>query len=98
MTAQTKLQKLEKQQASIKDQIKKARQEEAKREATLYAKRCEIVGAAVLAELNDNHTLGSTLNPIIDTRTKSPKDRKTLGLSPAKKNETANAVNEEQKD
>jgi len=81
MSTETKLEKLEKQQASIKEQIKEARQAETKREAALYAKRCEIVGAAVLAELNENKELATTLNPIINARTKSPKARRILGLT-----------------
>ena len=81
MSTEMKLEKLKEQKASINKQIKEAEKSKAKREADLYAKRCEIVGAAVLAELNDNQELGQTINPIINARTKSPKARRILGLT-----------------
>lgn len=86
MTAQTKIQKLEAQKKSIDEQIKEARKAEAQREAAQYDERCRIVGFAVLAEMNENTEFSTTLNPVIEARTISPKDRKKLGLPPAKKN------------
>jgi len=75
-----------KEKTTINEKIKAARQAETKREAALYAKRCEIVGAAILAEVTDNKEFGALIDPIVNARTTKPKDRLTFGLPPVKKN------------
>lgn len=85
------LKKLEERKKKLDAEIRKAKASQAKKEAQIYADKCRIVGAAVLAECVDNETLQATIKPIIDKRTTSAKDRKTYGLSPLPKKEKESA-------
>lgn len=86
------LKKLEERKKKLDAEIRKAKASQAKKEAAIYADKCRIVGAAVLAESETNETLQATIKPIIDKRTTSAKDRKTYGLSPLPKKEKESAT------
>ncbi|NOR70835.1 MAG: hypothetical protein GQ532_14275 [Methylomarinum sp.] len=86
MTTENKLlNKLIERQDKLAKEIKQAKAAQAKKEAAIYADKCRIVGAAILAELQNNENLGLSLNPIINERTTAAKDRKLLGLAPLPK-------------
>ncbi len=88
MTSEKKLlDKLIERQEKLAKEIKQAKAAQAKKEAAIYADKCRIVGAAILAELENNENLRLSLNPIIDKRTTTAKDRKLLGLNPLPKKE-----------
>lgn len=90
------LQKLREKEAKLKAEIKEAEKAEAKRQAEIYARRCEIVGAAVLAESEKNATLAGQLQSVIDKHTTKTRERKFLGLPPLKKESQSNGGNDEQ--
>jgi len=81
----TLVEKLEAKQKKLKGEIAAAKRKEAAKAAGLHKKRCEIIGAAVVAELGDNEALRLQLEPVIDKRTTSAQHRKMLGLEAIKK-------------
>ena len=83
--AQNLLKKLQEREAKLKEQIRHAKAEAAKQAAALEAERCRIVGAAVLAEMEENAKLRALVQPVIDARTTATKARKMLGLKPLPK-------------
>ena len=92
------LNKLIERQEKLAKEIKQAKATQAKKEASIYAGKCRIVGAAILAEIKDNETLERTINPIIDKRTTATKDRKILGLAPLVKSSNDSTKMEKDKD
>lgn len=76
------LKKLEERKKKLEADIRKAKSIQAKKETELYADKCRIVGAAVLAECVDNETLNATITSIVEKRTTSAKDRKKYGFDP----------------
>ncbi len=92
MTTENKvLDKLIERQEKLAKEIKQAKAEQAKKKAVIYADKCRVVGAAILAELENNENLRVSFNPIIDKRTTTAKDRKLLGLDPLPKKEKKTA-------
>lgn len=79
------IEKLKQQEAEIKAKIKEAQKAQAKKDAEIYTKKCTVVGAAVLAEMENNPALKASLDPIIDKQTLASKDRRLLGLEPLPK-------------
>lgn len=85
------LKKLEERKKKLDAEIRKAKASQAKKDADIYAEKCRIVGAAILAECVDNETLNATITPIVEKRTTSAKDRKTYGLEALPKKEKTSA-------
>ncbi len=83
------LQKLQDRETKLKVKIKEAKAAAAKEAAALDAERHRIIGAAVLAEMEDNPDFKALVQPVIDTRTTSPRARKLLGLDATKAPEGA---------
>ena len=83
--AQNLLKKLEERETKLKEQIRHAKAEAAKQAAALHQEKCRIAGAAVLAEMEENPDFRARVQPVINTRTTSPKERKRLGLEPLPK-------------
>ncbi|MCP4934688.1 MAG: hypothetical protein GY927_10910 [bacterium] len=79
------LQKLQDREAKLKAQIKKAKATAAKEAAALDTERHRIIGAAILAEIDENEPLRALVQPVIETRTTNPRARKILGLDPLPK-------------
>ena len=75
------IQKLEERQEKLRKQIKDAKAKAARKAAALYERKCRIVGAALLAEMDNNPALAEQLRPLIDARTTKPSERKMMGLS-----------------
>ena len=84
-----KLQMLLNQETELAAAIKAEKKQQAKQAAALHAERCRIVGAAVIAAMENNKALGQQLAPIIDKATTSPTERRTLDLPPHKKEKAA---------
>ena len=84
--------RLKQRQAEIKEKIRKAQKQEARKNAAIEAKKAKIYGAAFMAAIKDNPDLSEKLHPIIDRYTTNNNERKLLGLAPLEK--TAPAVNE----
>lgn len=96
MTVESKLLiKLKEQEQALKEKIKEAQKAEKKKQAVAYAKKCAIVGAAILEEMETNQSLKATLEPIINRLTIASSDRKVLGLEPLPKKEKTKEEDEE---
>ena len=96
MTVESKLLiKLKEQEQALKEKIKEAQKAEKKKQAAAHAKKCAIVGAAILEEMENNQSLKSTLEPIINRLTIASSDRKVLGLEPLPKKEKTKEEDEE---
>jgi len=86
------LQKLKEQESAIKEKIKKAKKAESKKQAAIHQKKCAIIGIAILAEMEENQGLKSTLNPIIEKRVTTTGERKIIGLEPLPKANKENST------
>lgn len=84
----TMLEKLEERKKKLDAEIRKAKVGQARKEASIYADKCRIVGAAILLECETNETLMATIKPFIEKHTFSAKDRKSYGLVPLAKEKT----------
>ncbi len=88
MTTESKLlAKLKKQEQELKEKIKQAEKSEKKKQAAIYAKKCAIIGAAILDEMEEDENLKSTLQSIIEKRVIAVNERKILRLDPLTKKE-----------
>ena len=79
------LQKLQEREAKLKAKIKEAKAAAAKEAAALDAERQRFIGAAIMAEMDEDEQLRALLQPVINTRTINPRARKMLGLDPLPK-------------
>lgn len=96
MTVESNLiKKLKEQEAAIKDKIREAQKAESKKQAAAFSKKCAVVGAAILEEMESNQSLKATLQPIINRLTIAASDRKVLGLEPLPKKEKTKEEDEE---
>lgn len=96
MTVESKLlTKLKEQEQALREKIKEVQKAEKKKQAAAYAKKCAIVGAALLEEMETNQSLKATLKPIINRLTIASSDRKVLGLEPLPKKEKTKEEDEE---
>ena len=80
-----KLTRLLEQEREIQAAIKEAKKEQAKQNAELHKKRGEIIGLAVLSEMEESEAFAATIQGILDKRVTISRDRKALGLAPLKK-------------
>lgn len=75
------LERLKQREAKLKEQIKAEQAKAAKKEAALHKRKCQAIGAAVLACAEDDQEFARTLQALLDRYVKDKPSRKLLALS-----------------
>jgi len=77
--------RLKQQETALKEKIRNAQKQQARKIQAIEVKKARIYGAAFMSALKDNPALKDQLNPIIDRYTTNNNERKLLGLEPLEK-------------
>ena len=77
----TALERLKQREAKLKEQIKAEQAKVAKKEAALHQRKCQAVGAAVLACADEDPEFARTLQALLDRYVTDKPSRKLLGLA-----------------